>query len=224
MELVEYSSDELRSVDKEMLNAEITQLEEDIGKAKPNLNVLAEYRRREAEFLDRARDMESVTSQRDAAKKRYDDLRKVRLDEFMAGFSAISSKLKEMYQVSRTPRACCHTDAKMITMGGNAEIELIDSMDPFSEGASRRQSPLTFKVSSCPSCHRKSRGERLPTCREEKKRSHRSLSSSRCTYSSRRPCTLWTKSTRRWTSRMSRLSQITSSPRRKLRNCEDRGL
>ena len=41
----------------------------------------------------------------------------------MAGFSSISSKLKEMYQ--------------MITMGGNAEIELIDSMDPFSEGESR---------------------------------------------------------------------------------------
>lgn len=84
-----------------MLNAEIIQLEEDIGKARPNLNVLAEYRRREAEFLDRAKDMENVTSQRDAAKKRYDDLRKVRLDEFMAGFSAISAKLKEMYQASR---------------------------------------------------------------------------------------------------------------------------
>lgn len=46
--------------------------------------------------------MENVTAQRDAAKKRYDDLRKVRLDEFMAGFSAISSKLKEMYQASFT--------------------------------------------------------------------------------------------------------------------------
>ncbi|CAD6578745.1 MAG: hypothetical protein TREMPRED_002256 [Tremellales sp. Tagirdzhanova-0007] len=118
-ELVEYSPDELRSVDREMLNAEITQLEEETGKAKPNLNVLTEYRKRESEFLDRAQDMENVTSSRDIAKKRYDDLRKVRLDEFMAGFSAISSKLKEMYQ--------------MITMGGNAEIELIDSMDPFSE-------------------------------------------------------------------------------------------
>ena len=101
-----------------MLNAEITQLEgivlpfsaslfptvtdglaEEIGKVKHNLNVLNEYRKRETEFLDRARDMERVTSQRDNAKKRYDDLRKVRLDEFMAGFSAISSKLKEMYQV-----------------------------------------------------------------------------------------------------------------------------
>lgn len=119
-ELVEYSPDELQSVDKEMLTAEITALEEDVGKAKPNLNVLNEYRKREAEFLDRAKDMEIVTSARDAAKKRYDDLRKVRLDEFMAGFTAISAKLKEMYQ--------------MITMGGNAEIELIDSMDPFSEG------------------------------------------------------------------------------------------
>ncbi|KAG1728125.1 RecF/RecN/SMC N terminal domain-containing protein [Suillus occidentalis] len=38
----------------------------------------------------------------------------------MAGFSSISLKLKEMYQ--------------MITLGGNAELELVDSMDPFSEG------------------------------------------------------------------------------------------
>lgn len=44
--------------------------------------------------------MEAVTSHRDSAKQRYDDLRKVRLEEFMAGFSAISAKLKEMYQVS----------------------------------------------------------------------------------------------------------------------------
>lgn len=101
LELVEYSPDELRAVDKDILNGEITALEEEIAKAKPNLNVLNEYRRREAEFLDRARDMETVTSQRDTAKQRYDDLRKVRLDEFMAGFSAISAKLKEMYQVSR---------------------------------------------------------------------------------------------------------------------------
>jgi chromosome segregation ATPase len=38
----------------------------------------------------------------------------------MEGFSIISLRLKEMYQ--------------MITMGGNAELELVDSLDPFSEG------------------------------------------------------------------------------------------
>lgn len=97
---MEYSPDELRSVDKNLLTAEITQLEEDLSKARPNLTILNEYRKREAEYLDRAKDMEAVTTQRDSAKKRYDDLRKARLDEFMAGFSAISAKLKEMYQVS----------------------------------------------------------------------------------------------------------------------------
>ncbi|ODN78385.1 hypothetical protein L202_04024 [Cryptococcus amylolentus CBS 6039] len=120
MELAEYSPDELMDVDNAVLSAEIAALEDETSKARPNLNILAEYRRREAEFLDRAKDLERVTGGRDAAKARYDDLRKVRLDEFMAGFTAITAKLKEMYQ--------------MITMGGNAEIELIDSMDPFSEG------------------------------------------------------------------------------------------
>jgi len=38
----------------------------------------------------------------------------------MAGFSVITTRLKEMYQ--------------MITLGGDAELELVDSLDPFSEG------------------------------------------------------------------------------------------
>jgi len=38
----------------------------------------------------------------------------------MDGFSVISMKLKEMYQ--------------MITLGGDAELELVDTLDPFSEG------------------------------------------------------------------------------------------
>jgi len=102
------------------LAADVALLEDKLKRGKPNLNVLAEYRRREAEFLDRAKDLEKVTENRDAQKKRHDELRKARLEEFMAGFNTISSKLKEMYQ--------------MITLGGNAELELVDSMDPFSEG------------------------------------------------------------------------------------------
>lgn len=74
---------------------------ETIAKAKPNLAVLKEYRRREKEFLERAQDLEKITQARDAAKKQCDDMRKQRLDEFMAGFNVISMKLKEMYQVSR---------------------------------------------------------------------------------------------------------------------------
>lgn len=70
-----------------------------LKRSQPNLGALKEYRKREAEFLDRAQDLEKVTSARDAHKKKYDELRKARLDEFMAGFNIISTKLKEMYQV-----------------------------------------------------------------------------------------------------------------------------
>lgn len=40
----------------------------------------------------------------------------------------------------------------MITMGGNAEIELIDSMDPFSEGEPciRRQQHCVYAASQSP--------------------------------------------------------------------------
>merc|ERR1712187_163013 len=52
--------------------------------------------------------------------RKLDCLRQQRLTEFMDGFSVISMKLKEMYQ--------------MITLGGDAELELVDTLDPFSEG------------------------------------------------------------------------------------------
>ena len=74
---------------------------EKLKNAKPNLSVLKEYRKREEEFLKRARDLDEITKLRDDQKGVYDGLRKQRLDEFMAGFSLISLKLKEMYQVRR---------------------------------------------------------------------------------------------------------------------------
>lgn len=49
-------------------------------------------------------------------------LKKQRLQEFMEGFQVISERLKEMYQ--------------MITLGGDASLDLVDSLDPFSEGVS----------------------------------------------------------------------------------------
>ena len=61
--------------------------------------MLKEYRKREEEYLRRAKDLEDTTAQRDGQKQKYDSLRKQRLDEFMAGFNLISLKLKEMYQV-----------------------------------------------------------------------------------------------------------------------------
>jgi len=72
---------------------------EKLQKAKPNLGVLKEYRKRQEEWTRRAQEADDTTKQRDAQKQHYDQLRKQRLDDFMAGFTAISFKLKEMYQV-----------------------------------------------------------------------------------------------------------------------------
>lgn len=75
---------------------------EKLQRANPNLDVLDEYKTKNLEYQRRYKDLEDITKQRDAQKQKHDDLRAERLDKFMAGFNAISLKLKEMYQAS-----CC---------------------------------------------------------------------------------------------------------------------
>jgi structural maintenance of chromosome 4 len=113
------SRDELEDLSKESLKAAIAGLEERTS-TQVEMSVLAEYRRRVEEHTTRLADLNTAIVARDTAKKRTDDLRRLRLEGFMEGFSLISMRLKEMYQ--------------MITMGGNAELELVDSLDPFAEG------------------------------------------------------------------------------------------
>lgn len=119
-ELPVHSADELADLDKDTLKAEIAALEERTENANVELSVLADYRRRAEEHAARSADLVEAIVQRDTAKRRCGELRRLRLEGFMEGFSSISLRLKEMYQ--------------MITMGGNAELELVDSLDPFSEG------------------------------------------------------------------------------------------
>jgi structural maintenance of chromosome 4 len=65
-------------------------------------------------------ELDVVTEERNEARRHHEDLRRQRMEMFMDGFGKITLKLKEMYQ--------------MITLGGDAELELVDSLDPFSEG------------------------------------------------------------------------------------------
>ncbi|KAJ8749963.1 hypothetical protein K2173_013878 [Erythroxylum novogranatense] len=95
-------------------------LETQLKEMNPNLDSISEYRKKVSLYNDRVGELNMITQQRDDMKKQYDEWRKKRLDEFMTGFNTISLKLKEMYQ--------------MITLGGDAELELVDSLDPFSEG------------------------------------------------------------------------------------------
>ena len=60
--------------------------------------------------MKRVAELDQITDIRNEQRRLHDDLRKRRLDEFMAGFTVITTRLKEMYQ--------------MITLGGDAELEL----------------------------------------------------------------------------------------------------
>ncbi|PKI84799.1 hypothetical protein MVES_000865 [Malassezia vespertilionis] len=114
------SDAELETMDKQALLSTIEVMEKRMEENESNLDVLDEYRTTEEVFLSRAKELEDTTAVRDGAQQKFDALRKERLQRFMQGFSQISLKLKEMYQT--------------ITLGGNAELELVDSLDPFSEG------------------------------------------------------------------------------------------
>uniref|UniRef100_A0A8D3AMU6 Structural maintenance of chromosomes protein n=1 Tax=Scophthalmus maximus TaxID=52904 RepID=A0A8D3AMU6_SCOMX len=102
-----------------IINKMIT-LETQCAQMKPNLGAIAEYKKKEELYLQRVAQLDEITTERDRFKRGYEDLRKQRLNEFMTGFNIITNKLKENYQ--------------MLTLGGDAELELVDSLDPFSEG------------------------------------------------------------------------------------------
>merc|ERR1711981_546185 len=110
------------AADKEQIKYDIAVLEEERDRLKKicNLDTIRQYREKEQEYQERLTELEKATDVRNTCREKLEDLRKKRLDEFMAGFARITLKLKEMYQ--------------MITLGGDAELELVDSLDPFSEG------------------------------------------------------------------------------------------
>ncbi|KAI4352571.1 hypothetical protein L6164_006809 [Bauhinia variegata] len=98
----------------------VTMLEAQLKDMNPNLDCISEYRKKVSLYNERVEELDTVTQECEDVKQQYDEWKKKRLDEFMEGFNTISFKLKEMYQ--------------MITLGGDAELELLDSLDPFAEG------------------------------------------------------------------------------------------
>uniref|UniRef100_A0A8C8ABF3 Structural maintenance of chromosomes protein n=1 Tax=Otus sunia TaxID=257818 RepID=A0A8C8ABF3_9STRI len=120
-ELPVLSQEELEAIkDPNVITNQIALLEAQCHEMKPNLGAIAEYRKKEELYLKRVAELDDITNERDKFRQALEDLRKQRLNEFMAGFNVITNKLKENYQ--------------MLTLGGDAELELVDSLDPFSEG------------------------------------------------------------------------------------------
>lgn len=116
----ELTDDKFQKIDMDVVDEEIAELEKYMSTVKVDIEVLIEYGSKKSEFETRRSDLNTAVEGRDEIKGYCEELKRKRLDEFMEGFNTISMTLKEMYQ--------------MITMGGNAELELVDSLDPFSEG------------------------------------------------------------------------------------------
>lgn len=114
------TEEELAALDASHLSSQLQGLQQQLDAEVPDLAALAAHSRASKDAGRKARELEKVTQKRNNARMRHDALRKKRLDEFMSGFAAISSRLKEMY--------------RLITLGGDAELELVDSLDPFAEG------------------------------------------------------------------------------------------
>lgn len=119
-ELNELSPEELESVNIQDLEAVIAQHDKACEGKRLDLEALERYKSRFNEYRERKEISDKSVEKYEQVKDDYERLKNRRLTEFMNGFYQISAKLKEMYQ--------------LITMGGNAELELVDSMDPFSEG------------------------------------------------------------------------------------------
>ncbi|NWI24984.1 SMC4 protein, partial [Sula dactylatra] len=120
-ELPVLSQEELEAIkDPDVITNQIALLEAQCHEMKPNLGAITEYKKKEELYLKRVAELDNITNERDNFRQAFEDLRKQRLNEFMAGFNVITNKLKENYQ--------------MLTLGGDAELELVDSLDPFSEG------------------------------------------------------------------------------------------
>uniref|UniRef100_A0A1A9UMP1 Structural maintenance of chromosomes protein n=1 Tax=Glossina austeni TaxID=7395 RepID=A0A1A9UMP1_GLOAU len=97
-------------------------LEENLLKNKPNLSCIDEYKEKRCAYLKQVKIRDAVICKCEEMRKSYENVRKKRHNGFMKGFQIISDKLKEIY--------------RMLTKCGDAELELVDSMDPFVEGVS----------------------------------------------------------------------------------------
>ncbi|MCQ2817765.1 MAG: chromosome segregation protein SMC [archaeon] len=104
------------------LSYEVTLIETELNNEKPDMSAIAKYKETLINLKEKKADLSQTVEKLNKANEIFAGVKMRRYNEFMEGFTIISTKLKEMYQ--------------LITAGGDAELELVDTLDPFSEGVS----------------------------------------------------------------------------------------
>lgn len=95
-------------------------MEKEAGGGGIDVGVFRSYSEARSEYVRAKEELEVVKGRLDGLRSETETLRRRRQEEFMEGFGTICRHLKEIYRT--------------ITCGGNAELELVDYLDPFSEG------------------------------------------------------------------------------------------
>ncbi|XP_018323917.1 structural maintenance of chromosomes protein 4 [Agrilus planipennis] len=112
--------EELDSINIENVKRDLHVNEKELKSVKPNLNAIEEYYKLQNVFMGRTKDLDEVSKKQTEVRDMLELVRTKRKEEFLAGYNLIRLKVKEMYQ--------------MITLGGDADIDMVDSFDPFTEG------------------------------------------------------------------------------------------
>ena len=106
--------------EKLQIDEEMVQLDEQM-KANPcNVEILERYKVKRGELTVKQDQLRAVEERLREKRQAHDELKKQRCQEFKEGFQLIADHVKQIY--------------RLITNGGDAEMETIDQLDPFSEG------------------------------------------------------------------------------------------
>lgn len=98
----------------------IEELTKKIRETNVNQTAIIEWQKKEEQYAKQNEVYSSIEGKRAENNRKLTELRERRTSEFLTGFTTITRKLKEMYQ--------------LLTFGGDADLELVDSHDPFAEG------------------------------------------------------------------------------------------
>eukprot|EP00210_Caulerpa_lentillifera_P000965 g932.t1 len=115
-----FEEEDVRSLDTRELNYRMEESTKELDSMEVNLDVVYQYQEKKKELETRTNQYESCVQQRNQVMANYEQLKTRRLNEFLTGFQQIRIQLKKVY--------------RMITNGGDADLDLIDSLDPFCEG------------------------------------------------------------------------------------------
>lgn len=116
------SEDQVQDEEKSLRELELQKaaIESQLEAMDPDLSAIKEWEEKDEQFRARHEEFTECDTRRTEKMRELNDLRVKRKNMFDEGFKRIADKLKETYQ--------------LLTLGGDAELEYVDRLDPFGQG------------------------------------------------------------------------------------------